>query len=98
MRRAALDDIRDIHAFARNANRAEKIIQKLSCRADKGFALQILLFTRPFADEHQIRRDRPDAEHYATAPGAQRAPRAGKAGFTKRLKPGLVRHGGNQAL
>lgn len=45
--RAALDDVRDIAVFPAKVDDGEHFVKKLSSRADKRLALQVLVFSRP---------------------------------------------------
>lgn len=69
VRRAALDDIGDVNILMPvEVDGVQHLVEELSCSADKGFALQILLFARPFANEHHPRRAIADAEDNVMAP------------------------------
>jgi len=50
--RPALHDVRDVDLLARQTGVREQLVQQLSGGTDKGLALQILVLSRTFSDEH----------------------------------------------
>lgn len=63
----------------------EHFVKKLSSRADKRLALQVLVFSRSLADEHDLRVPRADAENDVVPRLRQRTVGAGQAGSLKRF-------------
>ena len=64
MGRTAFDDVGDIDVLsAVEVNGKQHLVEELSGSADKGLTLQILLFARSFADEHDARLRLSDAEY-----------------------------------
>ena len=51
LRRAALDNVADVHLLPPHADGGEHPVQQLPGRADKRFATQILFAPRAFADK-----------------------------------------------
>lgn len=71
MRRAAFYDIRYVAVMASEVDDAEHIVQKPSGRADKRLTPQILLFTRSFTNEQDLRIVRSDTKDDVRASLAQ---------------------------
>ena len=76
-RRAALDDVGDVHVLARQADRLDDLGQQLAGAADERLALLVLVRARRLADEHQVGVRVADAEHDLLA--AQRVQLAARA-------------------
>ncbi len=68
LRRAALDDVRDVDVLAREVDRFDDLRQQLAGAADERDALHVLVGARRLADEHQVRVGIADAEHDLLAP------------------------------
>ena len=62
-RRAALYDVCYVYLTAVKVYHPEHIVKQLPRRPHKGYALQILLLTRAFADEHDLGTVVADTEH-----------------------------------
>src|SRR5262245_23550390 len=76
-RRPALDDVRDVHVVALQANRLDDSRQQLTGPADERNALDVLVRAWSLADEHQVGVGIANAEHNLPPPHAvQLAPRA----------------------
>lgn len=54
LRRTALDDITDVAVLTAETDDGKHIVEELTGRADERFALQVLLLTGAFADEHDF--------------------------------------------
>src|SRR5262245_6552279 len=71
--RAALEDVRDVHLVARQADGGEDLGQELAGSADERDALQVFLAPGGLADEHEGGGRAARAEDEARARAAQRA-------------------------
>jgi hypothetical protein len=84
MGRAALDDVGDIAVLGSvQIDDAEHIVQQLAGSAYEGFAFEVFLFARTFADEHDIRFPVTHTKDHIMTAFAQAA--AG-TGFTRRFQ------------
>ena len=76
--RAALDDVGNIHLLPVQVNHFQHIVQQFSRRTHKGDALQVLLLTGAFPDQHDLRLRIAHAENQVVPGFPQRAaPAAG---------------------
>src|SRR5581483_4997947 len=58
-----LDDVRDVHVFARDADLDQGIVEQFSCGTDEGMTAQVLAVAGLLADHEDARRLRAFAEH-----------------------------------
>lgn len=74
--RSRLDSVGHVNVRSRQSDRGEQLIEHLARAADEGFALQVFLASRRFADEDDICVDRSSARNGLCACEMQRAPGA----------------------
>ena len=79
VRRTAFDDVRNVYARAVEIDHFQHVVEQLAGRADERLALQILLFTGAFADEHQLALRIANAENNVVPSLRKRAVPAGAA-------------------
>ena len=64
LRRAALDDVKNVDVVASQADGLDDAGEKLAGRADERLALGVLIMSRRLADEYQVSRRVAGAEHH----------------------------------
>src|SRR2546430_10535648 len=52
--RSTLQNIRDVHLFARKSDACEQLFEQLACRTDERHSLLVLVEAGRLADEHQV--------------------------------------------
>ena len=95
VRRPRLEDVRDEHLLALQADRLEHRVEQLPGAADERLALAVLVGAGRLADHHPLRVAVADAEHALRPRLVQRAQRAALDGALQ-LRPAGLRFGGRQ--
>ena len=91
LRRAAFDDVRDVDVhFAVQIDGGEHLVEQLSAAADERLALQVLVFARALADEHDLGTRISNADDHVRARLAQAAPAAVEAVFPELFE--IIKH------
>ncbi len=88
--RAALDHVGDVDLGPLELHGAEDPGEELSRAADERLALEVLVVSGGFADQHERRIEPPDPDHHPVPGAGERAASAGGGALREIGEPGLA--------